>query len=232
MVSSTSICSVFLTAGCRLRKIIQLSNSLSARVFNSPRPAESLVCPNSRVILVGEAAHPAIVCLIFIVQPLYTNERPLQPGGYHATAMGFEDAETLGALFSRIQDRDQLARITTAYEDIRHPRATFVHEYESGYQSILKSPQGPTQQVRDERLRKLSAFNTGAEIDEDLILEGWGGELLLITHDASEKVEDWWSQYGTSISKFTAAPSSHEFQKMRISVAANTIPSSPKLTQS
>ncbi|KAF9527940.1 hypothetical protein CPB83DRAFT_907301 [Crepidotus variabilis] len=196
----------------RLRKLFRLSNNLTARVYTSPRAAESLVCPCSRVILVGEAAHPVI------------------PGGYHATAMGFEDAETLGSLFARIQDRDQIARITTAYDEIRLPRATYVHEYEIGYQGVLKAAQGPVQQIRDQRMRQLGAFNTGAEIDEDMILEGWGGELMLITHDASEKVEDWWGQYGASIMKPASTYSLPDVQSMRISIAENTTSASPSVS--
>ncbi|KAF9529595.1 hypothetical protein CPB83DRAFT_852380 [Crepidotus variabilis] len=172
----------------RLRKLVGMADSFAVRVYESPAVLESLVGPSSKVILVGEAAHHSM------------------PSGYHLTAMGIEDAQTLGRLFSRIQRKDQIGQIATAYDEIRQPRAEFIHHYEKQYQTVLRVPKGPVQVVRDTCLQKLSEFAPGNAADEEMILQMWGGELQIITHDATEKVDDWWSQYGTFIWRASMPP--------------------------
>lgn len=45
----------------RLRKILELVKTVSARVMLSKEIPEDLVCDNSKIVLVGDAAHPSWV---------------------------------------------------------------------------------------------------------------------------------------------------------------------------
>jgi hypothetical protein len=45
----------------RLRKILELVKTVSARVTVSKEIPEDLVCDNSKIVLVGDAAHPSLV---------------------------------------------------------------------------------------------------------------------------------------------------------------------------
>ena len=45
----------------RLRKILELVKTVSARVTVSKDIPEDLVCENSKIVLVGDAAHPSLV---------------------------------------------------------------------------------------------------------------------------------------------------------------------------
>ena len=66
---------------------------------------------------------------------------------------------------------------------------------------LLKAPLGPLQELRDLALQKTLVRKEGQHIDEDLFREAWGTELILFAHDATDKVKDWWGQWGYMIAK-------------------------------
>lgn len=64
---------------------------------------------------------------------------------------------------------------------------------------MLKAPIGPLQELRDAALQKTLVTKEGQHIDEDLFRDAWGTELILFAHDATDKVKDWWGQWGYMI---------------------------------
>ena len=100
-----------------------------------------------------------------------------------------------------MQHRGQVSRLLTAYDEIRQPRCAAGQEYEYHHQLLLKAPIGPLQELRDIALQKTLVCKKGQHIDEDLFREAWGTELILFAHDATEKVKDWWGQWGYMIVK-------------------------------
>jgi salicylate hydroxylase len=66
---------------------------------------------------------------------------------------------------------------------------------------MLRAPLGPLQELRDRALEKTLVTRKGQHIDEDLFRDAWGTELVLFAHDATDKVDDWWGQWGYMIAK-------------------------------
>ncbi|KAF8965779.1 hypothetical protein BDZ97DRAFT_755760 [Flammula alnicola] len=166
----------------RLRKVIELVKTVSARIVMTRPVPEDLVCDQSKIVLIGEAAHP------------------LLPGGNHCTALTIEDAETLRCLFSRIQHRDQISQFLTAYEEIRQPRCAFAIEYDSGFHKMMRCPAGPEQVARDEVLRQ-AMIHGDWDMDETSFRAVWGDELTMYAYDATEQVDDWWTQWGSLMTR-------------------------------
>ncbi|KAF9564023.1 FAD/NAD(P)-binding domain-containing protein [Agrocybe pediades] len=167
----------------RVQKLLNLTTNVTGRAFVSREASEDLVCENSKLVLVGDAAHPML------------------PGGNHHTAMIFEDAETLRCLFSRIRSKSQISHFLTAYEEIRQPRAQFVMEYDYGFHAMMKLPDGEYQDQRNESLSQSMVHGDWDHMDEATFRSVWGIELEIYTHDAMDKVEDWWTQWGSMISR-------------------------------
>jgi salicylate hydroxylase len=105
-----------------------------------------------------------------------------------------------------LQHRDQVSRLLTAYDEIRQPRCALAHEYEHWQQLLLKAPIGPLQVMRDDALQKTLVHKKGEHMDEDSFREAWGIELMLFAHDATDKVKDWWGQWGYMIAKGHSVP--------------------------
>jgi salicylate hydroxylase len=187
----------------RLRKILGLVETVSARVTLSKATPEDLVCDSSKIVLVGDAAHPFLVINIapypFLVALI--NPRPTQPGGTHRAAFIFEDAETLRCLFSRIRGRHQISDFLTAYEEIRQPRCASALEYDRGFHSMVRMPPGPERDARDALLRQSMIHGDWDHMDEAAFRTIWGEELAMYAHDATEHVDDWWMRWGTLISR-------------------------------
>ncbi|KAF8901152.1 hypothetical protein CPB84DRAFT_1729902 [Gymnopilus junonius] len=165
----------------RVKKLLGHATTISSRVVFSRSSVDNLICENSRIVLVGEAAHPVL------------------PGVHHSQALSIEDAETLGSLFSRIGRKDQVSQLLTAYNEIRQPWDKFAVEHSYRNQANLEAKQGPIQEARDAKIRAMLVQMVGDHMDEELFKEVWGNELSLFSNDAGEKVEDWWCQYGSLI---------------------------------
>ncbi|PPR07886.1 hypothetical protein CVT24_005623 [Panaeolus cyanescens] len=163
----------------RTKKLLNLANSFSSRVFITRPCLETLVCDSSRLVLVGEAAHP------------------LLPGGHHCTSLALEGAQTLGCIFSRIQSRDEISRLVTAYDEIATPHANAVHSYDHQHQKLYKAPRGAVQAARDARFRSTLIQHEGEHMEEANFRELWGMELAIFAYDAADAVEDWWGQWGS-----------------------------------
>ena len=66
---------------------------------------------------------------------------------------------------------------------------------------MLKAPLGPLQEMRDGLLERTLVLEKAQHMDEDVFRDAWGMELILFAHDATDKVRDWWGQWGYMIAK-------------------------------
>jgi len=123
-----------------------------------------------------------------------------QSEGTHTAAMGIEDAETLGSLFSRIQRREQIKQLLTAYEEIRHPRYEELCRSIRRLEEVMKCPIGPQQEARDALILKTFAYDDWNHMDEATLRAVWGFQLATFAYDANEAVDGWWIQWGSLIS--------------------------------
>ncbi|KAF5381767.1 hypothetical protein D9615_005435 [Tricholomella constricta] len=162
----------------RVRKLLSMTEDITPHIYISRPHLENFVCDRAKIALVGEAAHP------------------LLPSGQHNTALGIEDAETLGCLFSGIQDIEQLSRLLSAYEELRQSRCITTQDWEKRKRIMLTLPQGQEQEQRDIELRNAMAYEEWDHMDEETFREIWGDEMDLFMYDASEKVDDWWTKWG------------------------------------
>ncbi|KAG6831553.1 hypothetical protein H0H92_009472 [Tricholoma furcatifolium] len=162
----------------RVRKLLDMARNIKPHIFVNRPLLDSFVCDRARLVLVGEAAHP------------------LLPSGQHNTALGIEDAQTLGTLFSGIQEYDQVPQLLSAYEELRQTRCLETQNWEKRKRVMLTLPQGREQEERDFRLRKAMAVREFDHMDETTFKTIWGDEMELFGYDATEKVEDWWTKWG------------------------------------
>ncbi|CAA7263406.1 unnamed protein product [Cyclocybe aegerita] len=187
----------------KLKKLLKLAKLISSRIFVTRQTPEDFVGAGSRLVLAGTSAHP------------------MTPGGNHATALVIEDAQVLGCLFSRIQHRSQISQFMTAYEDIRQSRCASTQEYDYNHRASMKVPK-EMQDERDALLGQTMIHGDWDHMDEALFRESWGKELSLYTYDATEKVDDWWGQYGYLVCQVEAERS----KTMEVSISLGDAPSS------
>ncbi|RDB26714.1 3-hydroxybenzoate 6-hydroxylase 1 [Hypsizygus marmoreus] len=162
----------------RVRKMLKMAKDITPHIYISRPYLDSFACERATLVLVGEAAHP------------------LLPSGQHNTALGIEDAQTLGSLFSGIQQRDQVPQLLTAYEELRQARCVSTQDWERRKRNMLTLPEGEEQERRDVRLRKAMAYGEWDHMDEKTFKATWGDEMDLFVYDATEKAEDWWTKWG------------------------------------
>lgn len=112
------------------------------------------------------------------------------------TAMVIEDAETLGALLSRVESRAQVSQMMMAYEDIRLPRCSRIHQLHWYLDTIYKIPAGPQQELRDSVLRRTLVQRDWDEFDATGFQEILGDIVATFAYDATEAVEDWRASRG------------------------------------
>ncbi|KAF6752786.1 hypothetical protein DFP72DRAFT_903612 [Ephemerocybe angulata] len=169
----------------RLRKLLVVATKhLTKFTIFRPHPAvESMTCEQARIVLVGSAGHP------------------LQPTTHHGTALSIEDAQTLGLLFSHIRHRDQIPQLLNAFEEIRQPRIALAQRLETQRRGMLFAPPGPLMARRDAVLKIAMQYEDWEHMDEESFKLVWGKEFELSCHDATEKVEDWWTQWGAFFEK-------------------------------
>ncbi|KAF8802027.1 FAD/NAD(P)-binding domain-containing protein [Phlegmacium glaucopus] len=181
----------------RMQKILKLSKTVSSRIFHTGSISEDFVNDRSSVVLIGEAAHPI-------------------SEGTHDTALVIEDAETLGSLFSRIQCREQIKQLLTAYEEIRYARCKQMDQSNRPIQELMKCPVGPEQEARDALLHQTLAYGDWDHMDEATFQSVWGTQLSMLVYDANEAVDDWWVQWGSFIARGENLPSKSELTGLEV----------------
>ncbi|KAJ7872038.1 hypothetical protein B0H13DRAFT_1634004 [Mycena leptocephala] len=113
-----------------------------------------------------------------------------------------EDAATLGRLFSRLSNRNQIPLLLNAYQEIKHSRtsATQDSEYQSLIQISLAS--GILREARDTALKATlnQVFEDFLHCGEsDMLVQAWEQYLVLFSHNAVEEVDNWWSMWGSVV---------------------------------
>ena len=107
-----------------------------------------------------------------------------------------EDAETLGALLSRVESRAQVSQLMMAYEDIRHPRCARMYQHHWHLDDVFKYPTGPQQELRDSVLHRTLMQKDWDVFDASGFQVTLGHHLTSFAYDATEAVEDWWATRG------------------------------------
>ncbi|KAJ7176717.1 hypothetical protein C8R46DRAFT_1213302 [Mycena filopes] len=160
----------FSTYDIRVQKLMKLARKVTPTVHIRRPLLDSSVCHLARIVIVGEAAHPLV------------------PAGQHNAGLTMEDADTLGALFSRIQHRSQLSRMLVGFEEIRQPRCHYAQNWELRKRIMMSAPEGP------------QAEEAGRGDSED---GSWGDEMEMFSHSSTEAVEDWWTKWGSLLARDT-----------------------------
>ncbi|KAJ7184628.1 hypothetical protein C8R46DRAFT_1208812 [Mycena filopes] len=167
----------------RLQKLIRLGTTGRPTVQHLFK-REDLV-RNGTLVSVGDAAHSATI------------------HGSHNSSMAIEDAETLGRLFSRITNANQIPQLLNAYQEIRHPRTSTTQDSE--YQSLVQIclPFGPDQEARDAVLQK-TLVTASVDLQKyaeeaPMVIQMWEKYLVLFNHSASDAVDNWWSMWGRRV---------------------------------
>lgn len=99
-------------------------------------------------------------------------------------AMAFEDAATIGVLFSSIKDKRQIPDLLTIYETMRRPRVTEMHRRVKQVRDIYSMADGPKQQERDRQLREQTPFDGYPNFLADPVLQEW-----MFSHDAFKEAQ-------------------------------------------
>lgn len=163
-------------------KLLNLVRNARAfmNVHVEQQPLEDLVCDEGKVVLVGDAAHGMV------------------PAMQHNVALGLEDAEALGYLFSRIQSRLLVSRFLIAHEEIRSSHIVHTTQVDVSLRDSMIAPEGPMRNQFDEFFKSAEGGGMDQQDDEHL-LALWSETLSMWLYDTNEKVEDWWSKWGTGM---------------------------------
>ncbi|KAF7290936.1 FAD-binding-3 domain-containing protein [Mycena chlorophos] len=133
------------------------------------------------IVLVGDAAHAVLM------------------HGSHNTSMAIEDAAMLGALFSHLKNRKEVAILLETYEELRLKRVQATRDSEYQSLQMICLPSGAARDSRDAMLSltKTREFKDFDDCNaEDVLVDAWERYLLVFNYDALEVVEDWLSMYG------------------------------------
>ncbi|KJA12834.1 hypothetical protein HYPSUDRAFT_60210 [Hypholoma sublateritium FD-334 SS-4] len=158
-----------------LRRLLSVVDTISARVVTNRPVAEDLVCRDSRIVLVGDAAHPLL---------------PARP------SLAIEDAETLRAIFLRMTKPTQRPLFLNVYEELRQPYCEGVIAYDRTLHNFVRTEPGASMDERDALLRASMAHGGWDNIDEAPFPAQWEAELRMYTFDAMEHVESHWTHWG------------------------------------
>lgn len=165
-----------------------------------PEP-ENLICDLDKVILAGQSAHPTMVCFSSPSRYPFSNMNA-QPDGMHSTAMCIEDIDALDYLLTRIRHVDEIPRVLSAHEELRMERCTHAREWELRKLQMFTLDQGENRELRDAKIRCLSECEDMEE-KEYAFNDLWGEEVDFYAYDPVEQADNWWSMYGTVISRRT-----------------------------
>jgi salicylate hydroxylase len=68
---STHIALIEIRTGNRVRKLFGLAKNFTPHIYISRPHLENFACDEAKVVLVGEAAHPLLVCICVLAAQLY-----------------------------------------------------------------------------------------------------------------------------------------------------------------
>lgn len=114
--------------------------------------------------------------------------------------MAVEDSAVLGNLFSRISHPSQIKTLLTAYQSIRHGRATETQLASRTNQGNYHVDDGPEQQARDAAMRSAMEAALKASVSDDSMSGNpnmWADRAkneVQYSYDADAEVDKWWSE--------------------------------------
>lgn len=183
----------------RIQKLVRFAQTMTPTGHTIYEPFDNWVHESGRVVLVGEAAHPLMVCTFPSSSYTSLNDRWFpQPNGSHNAAMSIEDAMTLSTLFSLPAAKSHTSVLLSAYEELRQPRCAATQASELRKRDFVCLPIGPEQQARDDGLRdaRARALLDWDDAEEEFLRDTWEEYIDLFAFDAREAVEDWWTKWG------------------------------------
>lgn len=159
-----------------LQRLIDLCPDMRRLKLFIREELEDWIDESSRLLLIGNAAHPVLPCWS------------------QSCAINLEDAETLGVLLSHINDIDQLPVLIEGFQELRKPKYRFVQD-KSWWQSVesMWLAPGPEQKARDEMLRKQQ---DDGDWDESMLQQQFDGLWAAFGYNAREAAENWWATWG------------------------------------
>lgn len=170
--------------GPQAQKVASFASKASRTVNLIYDPFDQWVHEDSKVVLVGDAAHPQV------------------PSGSQASAMAIEDAATLGALFTDLKDTNVVPVLLSAYEDIRQQRCADVADNERSRTDFVSLPRDdPSRTARNEGFKEAMAHDVLEleDAEEEVVANNLGDYVMLWAHDAYEAVDDWRTKWGAAL---------------------------------
>lgn len=146
--------------------------------MDEPPEVEPWVNAKSRLVLVGEAAHPFPVCLSLPPAPLSWILNFPQRGSVHGPAASVSDAAALGELFRHLHSDSQIDSFISAYESIRRDRVKSVIQVELANVFVITLPAGEQKDRRDAAMRAnheagLDVFAGDHDLDDSEVAAHW-----------------------------------------------------------
>jgi salicylate hydroxylase len=164
-------------------------------------PLDEWVNQSGNIILIGEAAHPLMVC-VFDSLPfrfvLFTCRNLFQPFTMHNASLTVEDAAVLGSLMSHLSSPDQLPQMLQAYQDLRLQRVKQVQDSELNNAALVTQADPQIRAMRDAALGqslKQQSSSLDKWSDEQLRTQ-WEEIGAVFGYDAADAAEDWWIKWG------------------------------------
>lgn len=169
-----------------------------------PEGIERWFDDTSRIVLIGESAHP------------------WQPGGTHSVSIALEDAVLFGTLFARLASWAQVPSFLSAYQELREERCAIVKSSDIKNARMVSTPPGPARDARDADMRKSSAD----EWDEGMTKENFEEMAWVFGYVASDEAEEWWVNWGRYAQEVRGGEEtkhlSFNFQMMAMMASAHT----------
>ena len=160
----------------KLQALLKLTKETAKWRLQNSREMQTWCHPSGKFALLGDACHATLPYLA------------------QGAAQAVEDGAVLGALFERIQSRDQLADLLVIYEALRKARTTAVVQGSSHLQEVFHLHDGPLQRERDRQMLEEEPFEGFPNRWADPVFQLW-----LFGYDAFEEVERAWERYQRGI---------------------------------
>ncbi|KAF7332727.1 FAD-binding-3 domain-containing protein [Mycena kentingensis (nom. inval.)] len=160
----------------RLRKLASLAGPAVCVPMTTAHQLESWVSESGKVLVIGEAAHPAPVAGLY----LYT------------TAL--EDGLFIGKVFSHTRDPERISEFFHAFQEAREPRCARLRQMDEDLITTQSFPDGEFQVLRDAGMRANTAAGRNAmEGDLQEMLDDF---VFAFGYDADDDADEWWINWG------------------------------------
>ncbi|KAK7047346.1 hypothetical protein VNI00_006577 [Paramarasmius palmivorus] len=148
-----------------LQKLAKLASGCHWSIQISPN-LPRYTNQTDQVVVIGDAAH----CV-----PLNSS---------HNTSLAFEDAVTLGRIFSRVTSKEDIPLFLNGFNEIKRPRTR---------QTELAEYGGVPTQGSSGSCLGMTLHLDGA--DDDTLAQAWGSYVGAFNYDANDAVDEWWMNW-------------------------------------